>query len=131
MVFTTADKAGLPSRLFNSDKKDLAPRIGAAFRLNNKTVLRGSYGVYYWAVPNTQNLASQTYSAPLNMNYIAEPDYWNSINYYDVTTVPSPESTRQQPGRHRRSSIDQRSLRFHPLRNGPDELARSLVELHR
>ena len=93
MVFTTADKAGLPSRLFNSDKKDLAPRIGAAFRLNNKTVLRGSYGVYYWAVPNTQNLASQTYSAPLNMNYIAEPDYWNSINYYDVNHGPIPGET--------------------------------------
>lgn len=93
MSFTTADKAGLPARLFSSDKKDFAPRIGAAFRLNSKTVLRGSYGMYYWTTPNTQNLGSQTFSAPLNLAYIAEPDYWNNIDNYDVNHGPIPGET--------------------------------------
>jgi hypothetical protein len=40
----TAAQAGVPAGLRNSSKKDFAPRIGFAWRLGNKMVLRGGYG---------------------------------------------------------------------------------------
>jgi hypothetical protein len=90
LTWTTADKAGYPAGLMNGDKRDFAPRFGAAFKLNNKTVVRGGYGVYYWTVPNSQMLAQQGYSVPLQLNYTTETDYWNQINYYDVFHTPVP-----------------------------------------
>jgi hypothetical protein len=40
----TAAQAGLPQGLRYSQKTDFAPRIGFAWKLGNKTVLRGGYG---------------------------------------------------------------------------------------
>jgi hypothetical protein len=48
-VVVTADKSGLGvgRGLVREDKNNLAPRVGAAFRLTDKSVLRGGYGFYY------------------------------------------------------------------------------------
>src|SRR5207249_4564136 len=43
----TADQAGVGRGLVKTDKNNLAPRLGVAWRLSEKTVLRGGYGVYY------------------------------------------------------------------------------------
>jgi hypothetical protein len=90
MSFSTANQANYPSTLFNSDKGDFSPRFGAAFKLNDKTVLRGGYGMYYWTVPGAQMLLQQGLSAPMTLDYVAEPDYWHQINYYDVFSPPIP-----------------------------------------
>ena len=90
LVFTTADKAGFPARLFNSDKHDFGPRAGFAYRLKDKTVLRGGYGVYYFTVPNAQMLLAQQGSAPLSLQYTTSPSSWNGINNYDVFNGPIP-----------------------------------------
>ena len=90
MQWTTADKAGLPGNLMNGDKRDFAPRLGAAYQVNQKTVVRGSYGLFYWSVPNSQMLLEQTGSVPLMLSYITEADYWNNIDYYDVFNAPIP-----------------------------------------
>src|SRR5256885_16647439 len=37
----------------NPNYKDIAPRIGATYRLGNKTVVRAGYGIYY--NPNQMN----------------------------------------------------------------------------
>ncbi|HTS24448.1 MAG TPA: TonB-dependent receptor [Bryobacteraceae bacterium] len=42
----TASQAGMPQSLRYSEKFDFAPRIGFAWRLSNKTVIRGGYGKY-------------------------------------------------------------------------------------
>jgi hypothetical protein len=42
----TAQQAGLPSTLRISDKKKFLPRLGFAYRLNDKTVIRGGGGLY-------------------------------------------------------------------------------------
>jgi Carboxypeptidase regulatory-like domain/TonB dependent receptor len=39
------------SRSFNNPAGDVSPRIGLAYRLNSKTVLRVSYGIFYDAPP--------------------------------------------------------------------------------
>ena len=90
LTWTTADKANFPSKLMNGDKKDFAPRVGAAFKLDNKTVLRGAYGLYYWTVPMSQMLLQQLYSVPLTLEYTTETDYWNQINNYDMFHTPVP-----------------------------------------
>jgi hypothetical protein len=45
----TADQSGLDvgRALVQMDKNNLAPRVGIAFRLDSKSVLRGGYGFYY------------------------------------------------------------------------------------
>ena len=45
----TADQAGLPDTLINTDKNNFSPRVGFAWRLDqsNKTVLRGGFGIFH------------------------------------------------------------------------------------
>jgi len=40
-------KNGFPRGAYNADRNNLAPRLGLAFSLNNKTVLRAGYGFYF------------------------------------------------------------------------------------
>jgi hypothetical protein len=95
MTFTTADKAGFPSGLLGSDKRDFGPRIGVAFKLNDKTVLRGGYGIYHWTVPMAQILGEQGLSAPLKLDYTistgdgnAWPTPTGPVTDYDLFHVP-------------------------------------------
>ena len=44
---TFAGVNGQPSGLYETPKNNLMPRIGAAFKLSEKTVLRGGYGMFY------------------------------------------------------------------------------------
>jgi hypothetical protein len=45
----TADQAGLPDTLVNSDKNNFSPRVGFAWRLDesNRTVVRGGFGLFH------------------------------------------------------------------------------------
>ena len=43
----TAKEAGVGRGLIKTDKNNFAPRLGIAWRLSEKDVLRGGYGVYY------------------------------------------------------------------------------------
>ena len=43
----TADEAGVGRGLIKTDRNNFAPRIGIAWRLGDKTVVRGGYGIYY------------------------------------------------------------------------------------
>ncbi len=46
-LVTMPGVGGEPSALYNTPKANILPRIGFAFKLNNKTVVRGGYGIYY------------------------------------------------------------------------------------
>ena len=43
----TADEANVGRGLVRTDKNNFAPRLGAAFRLTEKSVIRGGYGIVY------------------------------------------------------------------------------------
>lgn len=48
-----AGVGGVPRGLSNIDRNNFAPRIGASFQLNSKTVIRGGYGLFYGAGTQT------------------------------------------------------------------------------
>ena len=55
LVFATADRRGA----WDTDKLNLAPRIGIAYKLTDKLVLRGGYGIFY---PQTGGGTNQGFS---------------------------------------------------------------------
>jgi hypothetical protein len=48
-----AGVGGVPRGLSDIDRNNIAPRIGAAYQLNSKTVIRGGYGIFYGASTQT------------------------------------------------------------------------------
>ena len=54
----TADAAGFPQKLIRGDHDNFAPRLGFAYRLGEKTVVRGGYGIYFGSLFGAQVLAS-------------------------------------------------------------------------
>ena len=44
---TTADQVGVPRTLVKTDYGSVAPRLGLAWRMSEKMVLRGGYGMFY------------------------------------------------------------------------------------
>jgi hypothetical protein len=69
LTWKTADEAGFPGGLLPADNNNFAPRLGVAFRLTDKTVLRGGYGIYYWTMPLSQILQSSRTNPPLNLRF--------------------------------------------------------------
>jgi hypothetical protein len=74
-----AKDLGLPGRtLVNSDRNNVAPRAGIAWRpFGPQTVFRAGYGIYYDVVPRNLNQGG----IPFVLN---EPDYTNPANAPDV-----------------------------------------------
>ena len=79
LTYTTADQIGYPSKLFAGDYNNFAPRLGAAFKLTDKTVLRGGYGEYFWPMPLNQLLQASRSNPPLNLRYTNEPQFFDGF----------------------------------------------------
>lgn len=76
----SAQQAGFPAHsLRNSFKYAIYPRIGFAFNINDKTVLRGGYGVY-----------NNDLTGELIGDYLYQAPYGGSITY---TNSPTPYAT--------------------------------------
>jgi len=69
LSWTTANQAGFPSALFVQDNNNFGPRVGAAFKLSDKWVIRGGYGEYFWTMPLSQILQSSRSNPPLNLRF--------------------------------------------------------------
>jgi hypothetical protein len=61
----TAKDAGVGRGLVNADTNNIAPRVGVAWALNEKTVLRGGYGVFY-PTAAAQGIRDALESSPFN-----------------------------------------------------------------
>ncbi len=70
---------GNPSNLgMQTDYKNFAPRLGASYRANDKTVLRGGIGVSY--VPFVDNTYAYNYPIKTSTNYTNSPTYGPALN---------------------------------------------------
>ena len=61
----TAKEAGVSRGLVNTDKNNFAPRVGLAWRLNDSTVLRGGYGMFF-PTSAAQGIRDALGSTPFN-----------------------------------------------------------------
>ncbi len=89
LTWTTADQAGLPSRLIPGDHNNFGPRLGFAYKLTGKTVIRGSYGEYFWTMPLSQILQASRTNPPFNLRYENPVAYLDGTGSYGVRTAPS------------------------------------------
>lgn len=91
LTWKTADQVGFPSGLLPADNNNFAPRIGLAYRVTEKWVIRGGYGVYYWTMPLSQILQSARTNPPLNLRFTNQISNQNGANFvYALSNVPSP-----------------------------------------
>ncbi|HEV2765414.1 MAG TPA: TonB-dependent receptor, partial [Pyrinomonadaceae bacterium] len=55
---------GQPEEAFEADRNNFQPRVGVAYELNEKTVLRGGYGLYYFPQAEFGGTTGFTISTP-------------------------------------------------------------------
>jgi carboxypeptidase family protein len=89
LSYTTAQAAGMPDGLFRADNNNFGPRLGAAFQISKKTVVRGAYGEYFWTMPLSQILQSSRNNAPLNLRFTTDV-YGKNANFnYPLVSRPA------------------------------------------
>lgn len=89
LTYTTANQIGMPSGLFAADNNNFGPRLGLAFKLTNKMVLRGGYGEYFWTMPLSQILQSSRNNAPLNLRFTTDVYAKNDTFNYPLISRPA------------------------------------------
>jgi len=89
LTWKTAQQAGFPGGLLPADNNNFAPRLGFAYRLNDKMILRGGYGVYYWTMPLSQILQSSRTNPPLNLRFQNDLSNRNGLeDFYALKNRP-------------------------------------------
>lgn len=83
LKFQSASSAGMPSSLWKMPKNNWAPRVGAAYQLTPKTVLRGAYGVYYWVMPLVQYHQNTRKNPPFSYSSVSPMDANFPGGFYD------------------------------------------------
>jgi hypothetical protein len=88
-----AGRTGL-KRLYPTDFSDIGPRAGFAYRLTNKTVLRGGFGIFFQALGN----GGCGCTDGINGSYSSDSDGINPAFYWDATRgVPKPIGYNSPP----------------------------------
>ncbi|MDZ7640240.1 MAG: TonB-dependent receptor [Bryobacterales bacterium] len=90
LTWATADSVGLPSNLVRADNNNFGPRIGFAFKLTDRSVIRASYGEYFWTMPLSQILQSMRVTPPLNLRYENQVASKDGTETFGVRTAPTP-----------------------------------------
>jgi len=92
LTWVTADQVpGYPGNLFQADNNNFGPRLGVSVRIANKTVLRGSYGEYFWTMPLSQMLQSMRINPPLNLRFTNQPNMKDDSGTWVLRNAPGPQ----------------------------------------
>lgn len=94
--FVTAAEAGLPVTLRRTDKNNISPRLGFAWRAGDRTVVRGAFGLY--TVPllgsvNYSMVATVTAAAVGFANTLTNPFVFPNISSAAAAGGPVPPGT--------------------------------------
>jgi hypothetical protein len=90
LTSTTASQAGIPGALTPGINRDLGPRLGVAYRVTDRWVVRASYGIYYWPTPLSQILQTSRTNPPLNLVFANSVSNQNGANYvYSLSSAPA------------------------------------------
>ena len=87
-----AGVGGQTRSAFNSDHNNIQPRMGAAYQINPKTVLRGGWGIYYVAPTDVGRTLGFSQTTPM----VATQDSGRTA--YDTITNPFPTGLIAAPG---------------------------------
>ena len=86
---------GVPRGLWNTDWNNFAPRVGIAYALNQKTVLRAGYAIYYESLGADRNdVVQQGY----NQRTLIEPSLDNGFNFSATLANPLPNGILEPIG---------------------------------
>ena len=92
LSWETADQAHFPGALVQDYWKDFGPRLAVAYKLTDKWVLRGGYGMYYWPMPLSQILQASRTNPPLNLGFVNHRDDLNGVfPNRGLLVAPGPE----------------------------------------
>ncbi|MBI5086570.1 MAG: TonB-dependent receptor, partial [Acidobacteria bacterium] len=72
LTWKTANEVGLPSNLVAGDNNNFGPRLGFAYKVNDKTVVRGGYGQFFWTMPLSQILQAARRNPPLSLLFTTD-----------------------------------------------------------
>ena len=98
LTYATAQEAGIPGALLPNDNNNFGPRLGTAYRINDKTVLRAGYGIYYWTMPLSQILQSSRSNPPLNLRFENNIGSLDGTDTYAARTASNPSLQIGQVG---------------------------------
>ncbi len=88
VTWASANEVGMPSNLLRNDNNNFGPRIGFAFKLTDRSVIRASYGEYFWTMPLAQILQTMRITPPLNLRYTNPLQTLDGTSTYSVRTMP-------------------------------------------
>jgi len=92
---TFAGTQGQPRSLWGPDKNNFAPRIGLAFQLTPKTVLRAGYGIFYDLLGIDRRDVNQGgFNQPTNLI----PSLDNGLTFLATLANPFPNALQVAPG---------------------------------
>jgi hypothetical protein len=91
LTWKTASETGLPNNLVAGDSNNFGPRLGFAYKLTSKSVLRGGYGEYFWTMPLSQILQAARRNPPLALLFTTEVATLDGTGSYGIRTAPKPE----------------------------------------
>lgn len=83
----SAAQANYPSSLFTMPKTNFEPRLGFAYGLNNKTVLRGGWGIYQWVIPLQQFQQASRKNPPFSYSSQILPGELSNGTVTDVSAA--------------------------------------------
>lgn len=76
----SAAAAHYPISLFTMPKTNFEPRVGFAYQVNDKTVLRGGWGIYQWVMPLQQFQQATRKNPPFSYSAIIQPGEINGVS---------------------------------------------------